>query len=730
MNFLRAIPRCFLIISLVSSLLLILHAPASVLAASGAATAVGYSLPVVSSFAGDNDLNAGAARPDVNIAASPQIVMEMTNFNFEIFPKQNGAPPQGPYPIQTTVFGEPNLASHHTTDPILIFDSLSGKWFAALDVCIDDSSGHCATWQLDLAVQNQGSETAQWWSPHFPAYNGFDRPFMAVTGDKVIVVGSVDLDASSPYCNGLACSQYEYWVIDKGQVLNHQSSVSYVTSILTCGNSNICIVPSKGDCVSGDIVNLAPVQALSSSNTGYLVGLIPGSSAATVELISVSGTPSIGVGLQSHFLTVSTIPSVCPGHAKQPSNVDIRTSTGFIYTGAWYQGKLWLGAETICTPLGDSTTRTCVRLIQIDTIQNVKTKDFDLNQTGTYLFRPALSVDGFGDMIITYGYSSSTKYPGVAAAALPATSQNSVSLLQNLKIGTAVAPPDGGNNPQRYGDYFGAAVDPADSSLIWVAGEYSDASLGTCTYADDLGTGSCWATWVASLRVVGLSVSISPSSLTVSPGSSGVTQLTLKSLGAFSGWVNLSSSVIPDYGYIARSFSPSSVQLALGGTGYSSLTISTASSMTSGIYTVYVTAVIYSPGSSSAMLAIVLPVPVTVPYFSLSASPKFLSFTAGSPGSSTASIIVKSTLDFYDATVSLAVNSPLAASLSSTSIFLPRGGSVSVTLTVSTDSSTSEGNYIVTVTATTGPYSASDTVTVIVAPPPCPPRGCPQSPTP
>lgn len=597
MNFLRAISRWFLICSLAASLLLFLRASIPRVAASGAVSVVGYSLPIGSSFRGDNFQTAPAPRPDVNIAASPVKILEMTNFDYEIFSK-SGSPAVGPFAIMNTVFGEPNLPSYHISDPVLVFDSLSGKWFAAISTCIDDASGKCARWQLDVAFQNQAYEAFPWYAYHFLSpYTAIDRPFMAVTGDKVIAVASVSLDASSPYCNGYSCTQLEYWVINKSQMLNLASSVDSVTGILTCSNSALC--PSAPSL--GVIANVAPVQILSSSNTGYMVGLIVGSSPMKVDSISVSGLPATGITFQSNTITVSTV-GLTVGQAIQPSSVSIRTDPGFIFTGVWYQGNLWLDTESSCTPLGDSSARSCIRLIQIDTTLNAKKQDFDFNQTGTYLFRPALSLDGFGDMVLTYGYSSSTIYPSVAAAALPSLSQNSISLLKPVKTGTAVAPPDGSNNPQRYGDYFSAAVDPADSSTVWVAGEYPDASLGTCVYGG-FGTGSCWSTWIASVRVVGLSLSSPISAFNVGSGQAASIVVQATARAALSGTVTLSASVTPSGP--TPSVSPASIQLTLGGSNQATATVTASGVPVGGTYTLLVT-------GQTPDLSLTLPISVTV----------------------------------------------------------------------------------------------------------------------
>ena len=72
-----------------------------------------------------------------------------------------------------------------------------------------------------------------------------------------------------------------------------------------------------------------------------------------------------------------------------------------------------------------------------------------------------------------FGFSSEEVYPSLIAWTMSANSPgviDSESLLANGQS-SSVAFVNGGDR-NRYGDYFGVAVDPVDSSQIWVAGEY------------------------------------------------------------------------------------------------------------------------------------------------------------------------------------------------------------------------------------------------------------------
>jgi hypothetical protein len=100
------------------------------------------------------------------------------------------------------------------------------------------------------------------------------------------------------------------------------------------------------------------------------------------------------------------------------------------------------------------------------------------------------------------------------------------------------------------------------------------------------------------------SIGASPSSLTVTLGSSGSSTITLTSLNGLSGNATLSSSISSSGLVIvwpSVSVSPSSVTLTANGTASSTLTISTSLLTTPGTYTVTVSAVIGSISHSTTV---------------------------------------------------------------------------------------------------------------------------------
>jgi hypothetical protein len=92
-----------------------------------------------------------------------------------------------------------------------------------------------------------------------------------------------------------------------------------------------------------------------------------------------------------------------------------------------------------------------------------------------------------GNLVVIYGTSSDTVYPSLEITGLHAGRPSSeLGPVVLLRSGTAPVDyssvfPDRPSDWGRYGDYFGADVDPCDPS-VWVAGEYHDAPDRWSTY--------------------------------------------------------------------------------------------------------------------------------------------------------------------------------------------------------------------------------------------------------
>ena len=545
--------------------------------------------------------------PDVQVASGPNHVVEVVNTAMAIFSKQGVS-------IQNSslshFFGD-NRASRAMFDTKILYDAFNATWFAST---IDGSLGNLTDSSLRLAVSTSSDPTGRW-NIFELAAPGVDQPLLGVANDKIVVSGN--------FFGGTTV-----WVIRKADLL------AGVRSPLVNTSSSL------------PFVSVYPVHSLSATTTEYMVstclgggfGCSPNNSRLT--LFSVTGVPPAAKVLIIANFTIPALTTPPPAPGEGDSLVD--TADTRTLDAVWSNGRLWLGADTNSTPRGDTQPRSGIRLIQIDTTMSAIKQDFDLNANGFYYFYPAFKMDNAGNLDMIFGYSSNTNstccYPSLAITG-QGVDDPANSLAQPMTI-VAGSAPDQTNQPfagPRYGDYFGAGVDPSDPTQVWVAGEYHSSSTGICPTPQSLflqggTTGPCWSTFISSMRVVrDFRIASNPSTFASAAGSTVNSNITLTSVNGFAGTIGLSAGISPTVtSEPSVTLSPASLTLAFEGSATSKLTVSTASTTPSGLYTITVTGTSGSLSHSTTFALAITPIT-----FSISNTTTFTGVTVKTTGTLT-----------------------------------------------------------------------------------------------
>ncbi len=399
---------------------------------------------IVNSFEGLPEFD---VPPDVSLAVGPNHIVESINSLMAIWNKQ------GIFLQSIDLHNFFNVfPNSFLSDPKVLFDATSGRWFATE---IDVNNG-----AVLLAVSTTNNPTGSWFLFELSAASGNgeipDQPHIGISDDKFVI------SANDFTPNGQTPIHFlgaQIWILNKA------SLISGFISGVTAGPPNVFLR-----------AGIHPVQSLSPTTTQYMVG-VDLTTSSIVHLFNVTGSAEMpNVGLTD--LHVATI-SLPPKAVQFGTNSFLDTEDNRVQDGKWFMGKLWLTLSDACIPSGDTQSRSCIRMIQIDTTTNTLKQDFDVPSTGRYLFYPALGTDNKGDLLAIFGFSSINEFPGLLVTGQAVRdAPDSIRIMQLLKAGSAPA-----TNPRcaeqtlqfggcRYGDYFGAAVDPSDPTLVWVAGEY------------------------------------------------------------------------------------------------------------------------------------------------------------------------------------------------------------------------------------------------------------------
>jgi len=379
--------------------------------------------------------------PDPNGAIGPNHFVEIANVTLRVFSRTGTA--------VTTVSLDAFFGSTGAFDPQILYDAMSGAWFASA-VAID--SAGAGTGRLYVAVSETDDPTGTWHVYQDTLSGDFqDYPGLGVSDDK-LAVSYNRFGIANPYpYHGV-----QTLVVEKADLLGHVASPAMAR------------VPADPDTAR---FTIRPAQSLSTTSTQYMVS-VDCCTATQIHIYRLTGTPA-GGNLSVAELTRTITSLDFPPDAVQPGTAKlISTGDNRLLGASWRNGKLWTTATNAC-----NGGYACGRFIEYDTGSDSVLRDFNVGASGHYYYYPAVRADVADDALAVLSHSSASVYPEVVVAArLSSDPANTMRGPFVLKTGETfhdnVLCPSAPSSC-RWGDYLGAAVDPSDSSVVWVVGEYA-----------------------------------------------------------------------------------------------------------------------------------------------------------------------------------------------------------------------------------------------------------------
>ena len=394
--------------------------------------------------------------PDDNLGVGPSHVFQMVNSVGRIRTK-----PNSPVMADFSLSGFFNVdAGFFNTDPRVIYDAVSGRWFATILQSSDATSSSSII--LAVSATNDPTGTFCRYRLGNPTSETFlqDFPMLGVSDDKVVVAyNGVNFSSEAFIGSG-------YYVVNKADLLACAGSLRVTR-----------VEPNSA------AFTIHPAQSLSSTSDLYMVGA--NSDGASITVYTVSGVPGV--------LPVTTTTTVIPINEAPPplapqagSTVLLEPGDGRIESIVWQNHSLWAAAVAACMPPGDSVVRSCLRMGEFRTDTMTGRQDITFGVNGQYYYHPALRLDVFGNLHVVFSSSSSSSFMDVRVTGRLATDAlNTLQASTQLRAGGGAQTDSSG----RTGDYSGIAVDPSAREKVWVMGEYV-ASTGAVS----------WGTFVAQLQ--------------------------------------------------------------------------------------------------------------------------------------------------------------------------------------------------------------------------------------
>jgi fibronectin type III domain protein len=361
-------------------------------------------------------------------------------------------------------------------DPLCQYDPTSGRFFV-LGITTDRTNySYCY-----LNVSQTSDPTGLWWRYKFDwrkdgtAITSFwaDFPGLGMCSDKLAITSRQYQHVTNP----VPADYYQYekiGVIDKSRAISGLTVTRY--DFWNFGGS---FATKPGRCLtSSNRIELLATQAGGGSGVIYrrLEGLYGSLCLSTATFIPVS---SYGAVVNAPQIATNPDGRINVGDCRTPE-FTVRSDVATI---AWHFGGV-LPGETQATDL--------IRVLKLRTNDDgtaAVISDENYGAPGQFYFFPSAVEDPAGTLYLGYGTSSATQY----LSSYVTGKRASDSVIQPsvlLKGGTAFYTAPNPDNPGRWGDYTGIAIDETavvgNSSSAWYSGQWTKGS-------------STWGTWIDKL---------------------------------------------------------------------------------------------------------------------------------------------------------------------------------------------------------------------------------------
>ena len=404
----------------------------------------------------------GLSPPDVQIAVGPDHVVEAVNSALGIYTKL------GASVTNINLSSLFSSGSDPVGDPRILYDAVSGRWFV--------SAGAFSRGQVLIAVSKTGDPAGNWSTyqvPAAPTSSCLDQPILGVgTWNLIVSVNAYSSCTSPPY----TFEGSQYWVLNKTDLVDSVSNPATWASIRNTVQFSV-----------------HPVRMESPSPIQYMVSTLwdPANPVSVIlQSFTVTGSPPgiVQVTVSDHQMAATA--QLPPPAPQRGSFYNLDTGDFRIVDALWSRGLLWLSFNDQCRTTFSWTA--CARLIELDTGADAIVQDFWVSSSLRDYFYPGLALDGYGNLAVVVGVSSSNDYPGLLVTGrLRDDPHGEFQPPVPVKAGSGAEESScsSSSNRCRYGDYFGASPDPTDPTRVWLAGQFAR------------GTSAGWGTYILPARI-------------------------------------------------------------------------------------------------------------------------------------------------------------------------------------------------------------------------------------
>jgi len=406
--------------------------------------------------------------PDPDIAAGPDHLIGVVNCRFRIWDKQGTV-------LKTITSWDwfapalPGLSdSNPPFDPQVVYDHYADRWVITYDY-VSDTSGI-----VFLSVSDDADPLGTWYMWALPANqvgdslttNWDDYPQLAYDEEALYITSNVF---------GLEDFAFRYAklrIIPKAQLYANTGGAISWTDLWDLRDPDDLAAPVFG--IQAAITFGSPEAEFLVSPSPFLLGTY-----FTVwTLTDVLGSPALS------GVNVSVVAYTTPTNADQLGGGTPIEAGGrnFRNQPVYRDSSLWM-VHAVASGTGGAYS--AVRYLRFNPYMGAALEDAAVGTDGFWHYYTALMVDEDNNVLVTYSRSGQSEYAGAFVAGRKPADPPGLSPSLVLKPGEANYVKTFSGTRNRWGDYNGIALDPAEPTAVWVHTEY--AALPSNTWANRVG---------------------------------------------------------------------------------------------------------------------------------------------------------------------------------------------------------------------------------------------------
>jgi len=422
-----------------------------------------------------NAFNSGTYNipPDPSAASGPNHVVSVVNVSIQWHTKAGTL--QGNQSLRN--FFTSLSPVNNTFDPKVIYDQYEDRFVVVTLERQNTANGDPSnTSRILVAVSATSDPNGTW---YFHSINSLtniggndtwaDYPGFAVDEEAIYITNNMFL------FSGGSSVGVRLWIIDKGVVGGFYAGSAASDTIYDP-------IPA-----SGQNVTTQPAHIFDSGPTGvgtFLVGY-SGLSNGVSEFIQVVrvDNPLTTPIFTLQFVNIGDIENPATGMPNAPQQgtaTFVETNDRRALHAVWRNNSLWL-TTTIVAPLAPDAGQATAYWVELDTttLASISVNDQgsiggeDLG-AGTYTFFPSVAVDPCGNAGFGFAASGPNIYPGAYYTVRYASdTAGTVQSTGTVAAGTDYYFRQFGDTRNRWGDYTGMSLDPANEATFWAFNEYA-----------------------------------------------------------------------------------------------------------------------------------------------------------------------------------------------------------------------------------------------------------------